>query len=186
MIDYQSTFTYQSIDVELFSLFSFPFWTNFVPVCYLFWTFPQIFSDVWKEMYVARDIFSLFLLHLCRKLQRRAPFWGQSGRKSFTTKTFPALTLPPLLCFQLPMTFMFNLPDAVLLLFCQPSLQSEDFARLDRKTFVTLERTVHICILKAKCSGKWISLLMGNGLDKAHLFRGPIIWPTFVIVYTAV
>ena len=49
----------------------------------------SIFSDVWKEMYVARDIFSLFLLHLCRKLQRRAPFWGQSGRKSFTTKTFP-------------------------------------------------------------------------------------------------
>ena len=60
-----------------------------MPVCYLFRTFPQIFSDVWKEMYVARDIFSLFLLHLCRKLQRRAPFWGQSGRKSFTTKTFP-------------------------------------------------------------------------------------------------
>ena len=125
--------SHQSIDVELFSLFSLPFWTNFVPVCYLFRTFPQIFSDVWKEMYVARDIFSLFLLHLCRKLQRRAPFWGQSGRKSFTTKTFPRHTLPPLLCFQLPMTFMFNLPDSVLLLFCQPSLQSEDFARLDRK-----------------------------------------------------
>ena len=101
-------------------------------------------------MYVARDIFSLFLLHLCRKLQRRAPFWGQSGRKSFTTKTFPCHTLPPLLCFQLPMTFMFNLPDAVLLLFCQPSLQSEDFARLDRKTFVTLARTVHICTLKGR------------------------------------
>ena len=81
--------SHKSIDVEMLSLFSLPFWTHFVPVCYLFWTFPQIFSDVWKEMYVARDIFSLFLLHLCRKLQRRAPFWGQSGRKSFTTKTFP-------------------------------------------------------------------------------------------------
>ena len=138
----------------------------------------SIFSDVWKEMYVARDIFSLFLLHLCRKLQRRAPFWGQLGRKSFTTKTFPSHILPPLLCFQLPMTFMFNLPDSVLLLFCQPSMQSEDFARLDRKTFVTLERTVHICILKGKYSGKWISILMGNGLDKPHLFT----FDTFIMI----
>ena len=65
-------------------------------------------------------------------------------------KLSPCHTLPPLLCFQLPMTFMFNLPDAFLLPFCQPSLQSEDFARLDRKTFVTLARTVHICILKGR------------------------------------
>ena len=84
-----------------------------------------------------------------QKVTAACTFLGTAvGTKIFLQlKLSPSLTLPPLLCFQLPMTFMFNLPDAVLLLFCQPSLQSEDFARLDRKTFVTLAKTVHICIL---------------------------------------
>ena len=70
-----------------------------------------------------------------QKVTAACTFLGTAvGTKIFLQlKLSPSLTLPPLLCFQLPMTFMFNLPDSVLLLFCQPSLQSEDFARLDRK-----------------------------------------------------
>ena len=99
-------------------------------------------------MYVARDIFSLFLLHLCRKLQRRAPFWGQSGRKSFTTKTFPlpySATAP-----LFPTSDDLHVQSSRCFFTAVLSTKSEDFARLDRKTFVTLARTVHICILKGR------------------------------------